>query len=238
VGAPRTHGSGEGSQEPPAPFQPWENDALTSADGNQRSSTTGAVIHWAARYDLLVWLLTLGRESVFREKVIRLARLGHGESVLDVGCGTGTLAIAAKRAVGPTGTVCGIDASPEMIDRARKKAIRADSDVVFEVAVAEALPFRDGQFDAVLASLVFHHLPSEARQQCFRELRRVLKPGGRLLAVDLGGSRRDSRGFIGHFHSHTHFDLAEIIPRLGEAGLNTVESGPVEFGKLQFVLAK
>ncbi len=214
-----------------------ENDALTTADRHRTPTTTGSVIHWAARYDILVWLLTLGRESVFREKVVRLARLEIGESVLDVGCGTGTLAIAAERVVGGSGKVHGVDASSEMIVRARKKAIRADSDVVFENAVAEALPFPDAHFDAVLASLVLHHLPREARQQCVCELRRVLKPGGRLLAVDFGGSGQERRGLIGHFHGHTGFDLRKVTPKLKEAGFESVEYGAVGFGGLQFALA-
>ena len=65
--------------------------------------TTGKVIHWAFAYDLLVSVLWLGREGAFRKRVVALASLKPGESVLDVGCGTGTLAIAAKRSVGPEG---------------------------------------------------------------------------------------------------------------------------------------
>jgi ubiquinone/menaquinone biosynthesis C-methylase UbiE len=212
-----------------------EGDVM--ADRTPTPSTTGSVLHRAARYDLLVWLLTLGRERVFREKVVRLARLRPGESVLDVGSGTGTLALAAKRLVGPTGMVYGIDASPAMIARARNKAIKGGVEVVFENAVAEALPFPDAQFDAVLTSMVLHHLPSDARQQCFREMRRVLKPRGRLLAVDFGGSGRERRGLIAHFHRQNQFDLREIPPMLGEAGLDTLESGAVGFSDLQFVLA-
>ncbi len=204
---------------------------------NQAPRTTGSVIHWAARYDALVWLLTLGRESVFRDKVVRLARLEPGEHVLDVGSGTGTLAIAAKRRVGPSGSVHGIDASPEMIARADKKAKKTGIAVVCENAVAEALPFPDAEFDAVLLSLTLHHVPSEARRRCLREIGRVLKPSGRLLAVDFGGSGRERRGLIAHFHGHTRFDLRDVIPLLSEAGLSRIESGAVGFGGLQFVLA-
>jgi ubiquinone/menaquinone biosynthesis C-methylase UbiE len=210
---------------------------MTMADLHRTPSTTGAVIHWAARYDLLVWLVTLGRERVFREKVVRLARLQPGESVLDVGCGTGTLAIAAKRCVGPTGPVYGIDASPEMIARAAKKARKAGVEVVFTHAVAEALPFPDAHFDAVLSTVMLHHLPRNARQQCACEIRRVLKPGGRVLAVDFGGPARHRRGLFAHVHRHGHVNLPDMIALLSEAGLNMVESGAVGLRDLKFVLA-
>jgi ubiquinone/menaquinone biosynthesis C-methylase UbiE len=78
-----------------------------------------------------------------------------GESVLDVGCGTGSLAIAARRRLGTDGKVFGIDASPEMIARATSKVARAGISVSFRVAVAEALPFPDAQFDVVLSTRWF-----------------------------------------------------------------------------------
>lgn len=105
--------------------------------------THGLVIDWAARYDLLAWLFTHGRERQLRERLVGLAEVSVGNAVLDVGCGTGTLAIAASRRVGPSGTVCGVDASPPMIARARQKAIRAGVSVDFRVGVAEDLPFPD-----------------------------------------------------------------------------------------------
>jgi ubiquinone/menaquinone biosynthesis C-methylase UbiE len=209
----------------------------TQLDQSLTPSTTGLVVHGAARYDLLVWLVTLGRERVFRERVLRLARLEPGESVLDVGCGTGTLAIAAKGHVGPIGTVYGIDASPEMIARAGKKARKAGVEVVFKNGVAEALPFPDAQFNAVMTTVMLHHLPRKARQQCACEMRRVLKPGGRVLAVDFGGAARERRSLLAHFHRHGHVNLRDIIAVLSEAGLNIVESGAVGISDLQFVLA-
>lgn len=104
--------------------------------------TTGSVLHRPRSYDLLVWLLTLGRERAFRERVVRLARLEAGESVLDVGCGTGTLTIAARRRVGPAGFVCGIDASPEMIASGRRTAAKAASRSPSRTRSSRRRPFR------------------------------------------------------------------------------------------------
>ncbi len=200
-------------------------------------STTGNVLHGAFRYDLLIWLVSLGREQTYREKTLNLARLKPGESVLDVGCGTGTLAIAAKRRVGPAGRVYGIDASTEMIARARKKATKAGVEVTFENAVAEKMPFTGGTFDAVLATVILHHLGRKARQQCACEMQRVLKPGGRVLAVDFGGAAPKQRSLLAHFHRHGHVKLPELIAVLEETGLKSVEYGAAGIGDLQFVIA-
>src|SRR5262249_49632853 len=104
---------------------------------NEKPSTSGLILHSAAAYDLLVWLITGGREKALREEMLRLACFQPGESVLDVGCGTGSLAVAAKRKVGPTGVVYGVDASREMIARAEKKARNAGVEVSFKNAFAQ-----------------------------------------------------------------------------------------------------
>lgn len=202
-----------------------------------RPGTTGTVFRWPLAYDLLLRLIWRGGERVYRERLLDLARLGPGESVLDVGCGTGTLAVAARRRVGPAGKVVGIDASPAMVARARGKAARAGVDVAFETAAAEALPFPAAAFDAVLSTTVLHCLPEEARRQCVREMRRVLKPGGRLLAVDFGGAVDERRSLIAHVRHHRGFDLRAVVPVLREVGLTGVETGAVGFSDLQFALA-
>jgi ubiquinone/menaquinone biosynthesis C-methylase UbiE len=200
-------------------------------------ATTGQVIHWAFWYDVLIWAITLGRERAFREKQIELAHLAPGESVLDVGCGTGSLAMIAKERVGPSGRVSGIDASPEMISRARKRARRAGADVTFETAVVEALPFPNASFDAVVSTVMMHHLPDEARHQCLSEIRRVLKPRGRLIVIDFGGSEKEKRSWTAHYHKHAHFDVRRVIPELSDIGLCDVESGEVGVRDLSFVRA-
>jgi len=193
------------------------------------------VVTWAKRYDLLITLLTLGREGALREKMLDLAKVTPGESMLDVGCGTGTLAIAAKRRVG-AGSVRGIDASAEMIARAREKASRANVDVAFEVASAEALPFSDRQFDVVASTVMLHHLRRAAREACVREIRRVLKTGGRLLVVDFGVKGAGHRGPLAHFHKHGRVKLDDLVSLVADAGLDVVDSGHTGVGSLLFVV--
>lgn len=211
----------------------------TDHEGQATPRTTGRVLHSPVFYDLLAWLYLRGREGAFRQHLLDLAGLRRGESVLDVGCGTGTLAIAAKGRVGPTGRVAGIDASAEMIARAERKARRAGVDVAFRQAVVEALPFGDASCDVVLSTMMLHHLPGAAREACAGEIRRVLKPGGRALVVDFGGSDLDGKGLLAHLHLHRHGHvdpraIAEVVSR---AGLTVAQSGAVGMKELNFVLA-
>jgi ubiquinone/menaquinone biosynthesis C-methylase UbiE len=155
--------------------------------------------------------------------------------VLDVGCGTGTLAILAKKR--GAGTVAAVDASPEMIARAKKKAARAGVEVDFQLAPAQALPFPDARFDLALSTLMLHHLGREARDGALREVRRVLKTGGRVLVVDFGspGSRH---GPLAHLHRrHGAVPAPEVARHLEAAGLRLITSGPVGFRDLHFSLA-
>lgn len=212
---------------------------MNSTSGDQPTpATKGRVLHSALAYDATVWLFMLGRERAFREKLVDLARLAPGETVLDIGCGTGTLAIAAKRRVGASGRVAGVDASPEMIERATRKARRASVDVEFRNAVVEALPYPDATFDAVLSTVMLHHLPRKAREACAREIARVLRPGGRVLVVDFGPTPGGHKGILGHFHRHGHVALEDIVQLLRDAGLEVAESGPVGRRQLYYALAR
>jgi ubiquinone/menaquinone biosynthesis C-methylase UbiE len=199
-------------------------------------ATHGLVLNWAARYDLLAWLLTHGRERELREAIVRLAGLENGNDVLDIGCGTGTLAIAASRHVGVSGAVTGIDASPAMIARASRKARRAGAAITFQVAIAEQLPFPDRRFDVVFSTLMLHHLPRKPRHQCAEEITRVLKVGGRVVAVDFG--REKQRGLLAHFHRHGHVEVEDIVKLFAAAGLTPTRTGSLGMNSLNFVVAE
>ena len=146
--------------------------------------TRGRTIHHARLYDLVATRLLRALIAKLRVQTLDRAALQAGDTVLDVGCGTGDLCLRATDRVGATGSVYGIDAAPEMIAVARRKVMQARRNVDLRVGTVEALPFEGGTFDVVLSSLMMHHLPPDLKQQALPEIRRVLKSTGRLVVVD------------------------------------------------------
>ena len=150
--------------------------------------TKGLILNGGWRYDLMGWFvdtfLFRGQWKELRQKTADLASIQPGEQVLDVGCGTGTLAMEVARRVGREGLVVGIDPSAEQIARACSKAARPNVPVEFQIGVIEHLAFPDQTFDAVLSTLMVHHLPAPLKRQGLAEIARVLKPGGRLIIAD------------------------------------------------------
>lgn len=125
------------------------------------------------------------RDRALKRRVLGFAKIGPGENVLDVGCGTGTLAVAAARAA-PGLRVTGVDADGAILARARKRAAEADLEIGFDEGMSTELPYEDASFDLVLSTLFFHHLEDDAKRRTASELLRVLRPGGRLVIGDLG----------------------------------------------------
>jgi SAM-dependent methyltransferase len=120
--------------------------------------------------------------------VVEAAGVGPGQRVLDVGCGTGAATVAAADRVGPAGAVVGLDANPEMLAVARRK----DAPVDWREGRAEALPFPDASFDAVVSQFAMMFFADATG--AVREMLRVLRPGGRL-AVAVCDAVENSPGY-------------------------------------------
>lgn len=187
--------------------------------------TTGLVMNWGWRYDLVVWLAdklayrgALGR---LQQRAIELANPVPGEAVLDVGCGTGALALLAKRRLGDRGRVVGIDPGEKQLVRARARAARRGLDIELQLGVIENLPFPDHTFDVVVSSLMMHHLPDDVKRRGLAEVARVLAPSGRLVIVDF---KRGHHAKSGRFGAG-QLDIAGLPELVREAGFADVTTG-------------
>lgn len=198
------------------------------------SQTSGIVIHRSRLYDLVGGRLIRTSDA----EILARAGVAAGDRVLDVGTGPGYLALAASKLVGPDGVAIGLDASPEMIGRARMRAERAHAKVEYRVAAAESLPFEDASFDVVVSRLVFHHLPGDVKHQALSEMARVLRPGGRLLIVDMASAAaQGAHHVVAHLlgtHPDTGADLAALIHG---AGFTQLTTGKIMHGMLAGVTA-
>jgi len=189
----------------------------------QPAQTEGRLIRWAPYYDLSVNLITFGQAWRLRKMTVDHALIKPGDNVLDVGCGTGEIAIPAKIRAGKGGHVYGIDPAPEMIAVARNKAARKGFEIDFRVGVIESLPFTDSSMDVVTSSLMMHHLPDDLRTRGLAEIYRVLKPGGRLLVFDF---MRPTKSFLNQFlitltmHHGLNFGIEDLPKMLEDAHFN------------------
>jgi ubiquinone/menaquinone biosynthesis C-methylase UbiE len=134
-------------------------------------------------YDPFVKLL--GGDAA-RRVLLDEAALRPGQRVLDVGCGTGTLATLIKQ-LHPEVEVVGLDPDPKALARALRKAERAAVSVQFDQGFGDELPYAEASFDRVFSSFMFHHLPAEEKGTTLREARRVLKTDGEFCMMDFEG---------------------------------------------------
>ena len=191
-------------------------------------------------YDPLMRLLGFDR---LRNALLEQAELRSQHRVLDVGCGTGTLAILVQR-LNPSVGVVGLDPDARALARARRKAERAGVAVRFDQGSAEALPYPDAAFDRVFSSLMFHHLRKDQKDAMLREVRRVLAPGGRLEFLDFAQPGASVHGFLARV-VHSHAELRDnvddrIVERLAHAELvepRRVREQVTLFGRVGFFQA-
>jgi demethylmenaquinone methyltransferase / 2-methoxy-6-polyprenyl-1,4-benzoquinol methylase len=154
-------------------------------------------------YDVMNSVMTAGMHHRWRERAVDLAGVGQGDRALDVATGTGDLAIALKRRVGPAGEVTGSDFSDQMLELARRKS----DDVKFEWGNALELPYEVDSFDAVTVGFGarnFSDLPAG-----LREMARVTRPGGRVVVLEITTPQRPPLSWF----FRIWFD--QMVPMLG-----------------------
>lgn len=176
--------------------------------------------HWSLPlYDPLTKLIGVDRA---RRRLLEQAELQSSHHVLDVGCGTGTLAVLIKR-THPQVHVVGLDPDAKALARARRKAGRVGAPVVFDQGFSDGLPYPDNVFDRVFSSFMFHHVAADQKLGMLREVRRVLAPGGRFEMLDFAGPDVGSNGLLARM-MHSHHLLQDnaqqrILALMAEAGL-------------------
>ncbi len=202
---------------------------------HSHARTSGIVIHGSRVYDVVFGRLIRTTDA----ELLARAGVAPGDHLLDVGTGPGYLALAASRLVAPGGAAVGIDASPEMIDRARTLATRGRSDVEYLAATAESLPFDDDTFDVVVSRLVFHHLPGDVKKQALSEIARVLRPGGRLLIADFASpAAKRAHHVVAHLLGNHPVAGATLEKQISDAGFTQLTSGRLMHGMLAGVAAR
>ncbi|HEX2208465.1 MAG TPA: class I SAM-dependent methyltransferase [Longimicrobium sp.] len=189
------------------------------ADSSTRSYVPAAGKHWRLPfYDLMAKVL--GADAA-RGLLVRQAACAPGDRVLEIGCGTGSLLLMLKRAQ-PDVEAVGLDPDPAALAIARRKAERTRVSFQLDEGFADELPYPDASLDRVLSSFMFHHLSRTVKEKTLREVRRVLRPGGRFHMVDFGGPG-SRRGFLAHLiHADRHLkDNAEdrVLTMMRDAGL-------------------
>lgn len=166
----------------------------------------------APRYDLLNHLLSLNIDKSWRSRTIRLLNLKPGKPVLDVCSGTGDLAIAFSKKLGPQTRVVGTDFCPEMLEIAKQKQLKqlgSNYDLTFQVADTQVLPFPDNEFQCVSVAFGLRNVTDTMRG--LREMVRVAAPGGKIAVLEF------SKPTLVGLKQLYNFYFSNVLPRIGQA---------------------
>jgi ubiquinone/menaquinone biosynthesis C-methylase UbiE len=189
-------------------------------------------------YDLFTKLL--GVEASHR-RLLEQAAIRPGYRVLEIGCGTGNLAILAKR-LNPSADVLGIDPDPKALSLARQKAHRAGFSMEFHQGFAEQLPFPDASFDRVLSAFMLHHIQPVSKLPALRETCRVLKPGGTLQLADFQEGEHPRGGHFAiahppHHESRFHHMVPHLMQEAGFADPTELAQQAAMIGRIAYYSA-
>ena len=160
----------------------------------------------AGRYDLLNSLLSFGADGLWRREAARVALAERPEAVLDAATGTGALALTIKR-LEPLTRVVGVDFAEPMLELAGRKARQSDLEIELVKGDVLELPFRDGTFDAATIAYGLRNLSD--LEGGIAELRRVLRPGGRLVILEFPPPPEGLLGSLFRFY------FLEVLPLIG-----------------------
>ncbi|MBS0300128.1 MAG: methyltransferase domain-containing protein [Proteobacteria bacterium] len=180
--------------------------------------------HWLTRwYDPM--MRCLFPESGIKAALIAQAHIQPGQTVLDAGCGTGTLTLLIKQTV-PDATVHGLDMDFQALRIAREKAGKTGETLFLQLGSAACLPYPDESFDRVFASLMLHHLTRQDKQQMLQEVFRVLKPGGELHVADFGAPHDAAMWLIScvmRWFEEIHDHILGLLPVfMADAGFDPI----------------
>jgi demethylmenaquinone methyltransferase/2-methoxy-6-polyprenyl-1,4-benzoquinol methylase len=163
----------------------------------------------ASRYDLANDVLSLGAHRLWKHKVVGLADVRQGQTVLDLCCGTGDLAFACKKAVGQSGKVFALDFSLKMIEYAKKRAQKLSSAPIFFRGDAMNIPLGENSVDLVTIAFGIRNVDNPL--ECLRGIFKVLKPGGRVMVLEFGQPQLPGFKSIYKLYSDV------FMPRIGGA---------------------
>jgi demethylmenaquinone methyltransferase/2-methoxy-6-polyprenyl-1,4-benzoquinol methylase len=198
-----------------------EDRAIETLSQQERAvavrSMFGAI---AGGYDRTNSVLSGGMHHLWRRAAVRRLKAAPGSEVLDCCCGTGDLALAVLRSLGPDGRVVGTDFTPEMVELAKVKAAeRGATGASFEVADAMDLPFEDDRFDAATVSFGIRNVVDPVAG--LRDMARCVRPGGRVLVLEFGQPDGLFMGPLFRLYSRW------LMPRIG--GLMTGNRAAYEY---------